>query len=266
MPIAADAWVRIGSFTSPLFSKDGSTLFHLRGTGLPQVWAVALDGSNPRQFSFHDEKVAFLRRSPTDDRLIWGVDAGGDELQQFVLLNPGEEPRRITSKPESIHDFGAWSADGTRIAYATNDRDARLHDVCVMDLATGATKRLVEGPGILSITSWSPEGARFAVIEDFSSIDQRLWIVDAITGRTRFVPRPSRTRYASIRWSADGTTLMGLTDCATEGAGGAEFMRLCRIDPVSGIATELYAPPGRDVEAWSLAPGGATLATIENDR
>ena len=38
MTIPTDAWVKIGAATSPVFSKDGRTLFHLRGAGLPQVW------------------------------------------------------------------------------------------------------------------------------------------------------------------------------------------------------------------------------------
>ena len=82
MTVPTDAWVHIGAATSPSFSRDGATLFHLRGAGLPQVWAMELDGGNGRQLSAHDEKVAFLRRSPTDDRLIWGIDAGGDERQK----------------------------------------------------------------------------------------------------------------------------------------------------------------------------------------
>src|SRR4029079_17233363 len=123
MPVPTDAWVHIGAVTTPAFSKDGRTLFHLRGAVLPQVFAMALDGGNVRKLSHHDEKVAFLRRCPADDRLIWGIDAGGDERQQFWLLEPGADPRPLTDAPEAIHDFGAWSADGTRIAYAANDRD-----------------------------------------------------------------------------------------------------------------------------------------------
>ena len=57
---------------------------------------------NVRQLSHHDEKVAFLRRCPADDRLIWGIDAGGDERQQFWLLEPGGEPRALTEAPDTI--------------------------------------------------------------------------------------------------------------------------------------------------------------------
>ena len=260
MPVPTDAWVQIGAITSPAFSKDGRTLFHLRGAGLPQVWAMDVDGGNARQLSHHDEKVAFLRRCPTDDRLIWGIDAGGDERQQFWLLEPGAEPRALTEAPDAIHDFGAWSADGARIVYAANDRDERFYDICVMDLATGARARLLEGTSILTVPGWTKDMARLVVIEDHSSADSRLWIMDALTGATRALPRTAPARFASVRWVEQGAALMGLSDV------GADNMRLCRIDPDTGVSTVVYEAQGRDVEAWSLSPEETMLATIENDR
>jgi Tol biopolymer transport system component len=199
MPVPTDAWVQIGAATTPVFSKDGRTLFHLRGAGLPQVFAMDVDGRNVRQLTNHDEKVAFLRRCPIDDRLIWGIDAGGDERQQFWLLEHGGEPRELTAAPDAIHDFGAWSADGARIAYATNDRDERFHDICIMDLATGARTRLLEGNGILSVPSWTPDMTRLVVVEDHSSTDSRLWIMDAATGVARALPRSGPSRFDKVR-------------------------------------------------------------------
>src|SRR5689334_14420101 len=204
MPVPTDAWVQIGAATTPAFSKDGRTLFHLRGAGLPQVWAMDLDGGNARQLSHHDEKVAFLRRSPTDNRLIWGIDAGGDERQQFWLLEPGGEPRALTAAPDTIHDFGAWSADGARIAYAANDRDERFYDISAMELASGARTRLLEGSSILTVASWTKDMARLVVIEDHSASDCRLWIMDAATGAIRAVPRTAPARFASVRWVEQG--------------------------------------------------------------
>jgi dipeptidyl aminopeptidase/acylaminoacyl peptidase len=265
MPVPTDAWVKIGAATSPVFSKDGGTLFHLRGAGLPQVWAMDVNGGDVRQLSHHDEKVAFLRRCPTDDRLIWGIDAGGDERQQFWLLEPGAELRALTETPDAIHDFGVWSADGARIAYAANDRDERFYDISVMDLATGVRTRLLEGSSILTVPTWTKDMARLVVIEDHSSLDSRLWIMDAATGVTRALPRTAPARFASVRWVEKGAALMGLSDA------GADMMRLCRIDPETGTSTVVFEAQGldsqgRDVEAWSLSPDETMLATIENDR
>jgi dienelactone hydrolase/Tol biopolymer transport system component len=258
MSVPTDAWVQIGAATSPSFSRDGGTIFHLRGAGLPQVWAMDLDGGNARKLSDHDEKVAMLRRCPTDDRLIWGIDAGGDERQQFWMTESAGAAWALTSAPAVIHDFGAWSPDGTRIAFAANDRDERIFDVCIMELATGAVTRLLEGPGILSVLSWSPDASTLAVLHDHSSTDQRLFLLDIASRTTTPFATSGTTRYSAVRWA--GGRLTGLTD-----HGGSNFMRLCRIDP-TGPAEIVFAAPDRDVEAWSLSSDGTTLATIENDR
>src|SRR5262249_41504272 len=151
-------------------------------------------------------------------------------------------------------------ADGARIAYAANDRDKRFYDISVMDLASGARTRLLEGSSILAVPSWTKDMARLLVIEDHSSSDSRLWIMDATTGATRAVPRTAPARFASVRWVEQGAALMGLSDA------GADMMRLTRIDPETGTSTVIFEARGRDVEAWSLSPDETMLATIENDR
>ncbi len=252
-------FARLTAITTPVWSRDGRTLYHLRGGGLPQVWAMDADGGNARKLSDHAEKVAVLRRAPQDDRLVWGIDAGGDERQQFWLLEPGRQPRPLTECHSVMHDFGAFSPDGTRIAYTANDRSEAVFDVLVMDLATGAATRLMRREeGACSVTAWRPDGAVLAVVEDRSTSDQRVHLLDVATGAARELPRRGPARYAAVRWA--GGVLMAITDA------GADFPRLCAIDPVSGEVTEVYAPPGREVEAWSASPDGTLLATIENDR
>jgi dipeptidyl aminopeptidase/acylaminoacyl peptidase len=261
MPHPTSDWVAIGAAGSPTFSKDGETIFHLRGAGLAQVWAMDRQGGNGRPLTAHDEKVAFLRRSPADDRLVWGIDAGGDERQQIWTLAPGESPVALTAAPQAIHDFGAFAPGGSRIAYAVNDRDERFFDICCLDMVTGSRTRLCMTTGHISVSGWSSQGDRLVAIEERSSSDELLWIIDAATGDVRELPRPGLARYASIRWTSDATALLGLTD-----QGGADFMRLCRIDPDTGNAVVEFAAEGRDVDAWSLSPDGTQLATVENDR
>src|SRR6185437_8970528 len=104
-----DQFVGIGAAAAPVFSRDGRTLFHLRGAGLPQIWALDLDSGADRQLTFHDEKVALIRRCPVDDRLAYGIDRGGDERQQLLLIDPRDavpEPRALTADHAVIHDWG----------------------------------------------------------------------------------------------------------------------------------------------------------------
>ena len=253
------AWARVQAAGASAFSRDGTTLFHLRGAGLAQVWVLDLATGAARQLTHHDERVAFLRRAPTDDRILYGIDAGGDERQQLWLLE-GEASRPLTAAPAVIHDFGAWMPAGDAVAYAANDRTEAHLDVCLLPLDAGPHRRLHEGDGMTAVAAASPDGATLAVIAERSSFDMSLWLLDVAAGEAREVPRPGPTRYQSVRWAPDGRLL-----CLTD-AGGRDMLALCRLDPATGVAEALFAPLARDVEAYALSADGALLATIENDR
>jgi dipeptidyl aminopeptidase/acylaminoacyl peptidase len=260
MTVKPEAFTRISAATGPAFARDGQTLFHLRGTGLAQIWALDLESGESRQLTRHDEKVAMIRRAPQDDRIIYGIDAGGDERQQLWLLEEGQTAA-ITEQPHVIHDFGAWSPDGTHLAYAANDRDEAALDVVIRPLGGAAVQRLYQGKGELSVTGYSPDGRQIGVLIDHCSPNQDLLLLEVIGGGHVEVPKQAPCRFASVRWEKDGSGLICLTD-----AGGRDFMTLCRLDPETGATTPVYEPEGRDVEAWSLSPEGGLLATIENDR
>jgi dipeptidyl aminopeptidase/acylaminoacyl peptidase len=264
MRIEPEVFARIGAAGGAVFARDGRTLFHLRGAGLPQVWALELDTGAARQLTFHDEKVALLRRCPTDDRLVYGIDRGGDERQQLLLIDPSEEnpvPRALTDDPAVIHDWGGFSPDGRRIAFAANARDEAHFDVYVQDLAGGARECVYPGRGIVSVSGFRPDGALLTMLVDRGYGDMSLLLLDLASGEAATFPSDSGTNYQSVRWSADGRTLLALTD-----HGGSDFMRLCRLDPDSGAVDVVFAAEARDVEGWVMSSDGAMLATIENDR
>jgi dipeptidyl aminopeptidase/acylaminoacyl peptidase len=247
-------YARIEGATAPAFSVDGRTLFHLRGAGLSQVWALDLQTGATWQLSDHDERVTLLRRAPGDDRLVYAVDAGGDERHQLWLWEDGVS-RALTDAPSVIHGFGSWSPDGSRIAFTANDRDEAHFDLIAMNLETGARQRLAEGVHEATVGPWNTDGTSILFVQDRSTTNQRPFIV-AVCGDANPVPRRAAMPFTSLRW--DEQVLLGLTE--VDG-----FMALCRIDPATGDITTAYAAAGRDVDAWSLSPAGM-LATLENDR
>ncbi len=272
MQIEPGVYARIGAAGSAVFARDGRTLFHLRGVGLPQAWALDIDTCADRQLTFHDEKLALLRRCPTDDRLVYGIDRGGDERQQLLLIDPSEErplPRALTDDPAVIHDWGAFSPDGKRVAFAANARDQARFDVYLQDVDGGSRECVYQasehagerGVGIISVSGFRPDGAVLALLADRGYGDMSLLLLDLASGEVATFPSVSGTNYQSVRWGGDGRTLLALTD-----HGGSDFLRLCRLDPDSGSVEIVYAAPQRDVEAWAMSSDGAMLATIENDR
>lgn len=272
MAIEPEMYARIGTAGTAVFARGGRTLFHLRGGGLPQAWALNLDTGADRQLTFHDEKLALLRRCPTDDRLVYGIDRGGDERQQLLLIDPSEErpmPRALTDDPAVIHDWGAFSPDGKRIAFAANTRDQAQFDIYLQDVDGGARECVYranghtgeQGNGIVSVAGFRPDGAALALLADRGYGDMSVLVLDLASGLAAAFPSHTGTNYQSVRWASEGGTLLALTD-----HGGSNFLRLCRLDPDSGTVEIVYAAPHRDVEAWAMSSDGTMLATIENDR
>jgi Tol biopolymer transport system component len=71
----------------------------------------------------------------------------------FLLDVSSGHVRRLTFGAWNIE--ASWSPDGRRIAYESS-RDGRL-DIYVMDLETGAIRRLTDGRGFNGYPSWSPD-------------------------------------------------------------------------------------------------------------
>jgi len=207
MPTPPEVFARIGAVGTPVFSRDGRTLFHLRGAGLPQVWAQDLATGVARQLTFHDEKVAVLRRAPTDDHLIYGIDRGGDERQQLLLIDPPEErpePRALTDDSAVIHDWGAWSPDGTQIAFAANARDEAHFDIYLQEVATGTRRCVYQGTGIVSVSGFHPDGALLTLLSDRGYADMSLLLLELESGEVTEFPSGSGTNYQSVRWTSLG--------------------------------------------------------------
>lgn len=256
--MTSDRFVAIQAAQAPQFARDGKTLYFLSGSSNPQVAALDLASKQTRTLSAHDDKVWLLRRAPKDDRLIYAVDQGGDERHQLHLYDPAAgAARALTAAPEVIHQFGAWSPDGAAIAYACNARDEAHLDLHVMDLASGYTRAIARGDGMLNVAAWSPDGRLIAITDERSTFDLTLRLVDVESGEAREWRRLGKVRFQSIRFTPDGSALLLLTDS------GSDFLGLARFTLASGAQEWLYQPE-RDLDAFALSPDGARLAVIEN--
>lgn len=260
-PTILDRLTEVRSAAAPSFSKDGTRLFHLADdSGQAQLWALDLASGMRQQLTFHDERVAFLARSPVDDAIIYGTDVGGDDRQQLHLLPAkGGAAAPLTTRPDTIHSWGALSPDGARIAYTSNARDGIHFDLYVMDLASRSERRLAMLEGLQSVASWSGDGRTLAVVEERSHFDHDLRLVDAATGAARLVERPhGAARFAALRWRKDCGGFYCLTEL------GREHMGVAAYDFATSSFRSVFAPEDGDVEALAVAPDGSRLAATIN--
>ena len=250
------------------FSPGGQRLTFLTDiTGVAEVWSVPVDMSAPtpawpQQLTFVGDRVGSAAYSPTAGVLLVSADAGGNERMQLSLLSDdGSTFIPITSKPESIYQFGAWSPDGTCFTYASNERDERYFDIYERSLEIGEARLLLQQNGTNYPVRYSPDGRYVAATRWHSNVHIQLLLLDTLTGEVRHLTPETVVGHAEHHfpfWSADGRGLYLVSNR------GRQFSSLAWLDLATGEMTYLR-DDSWDIENLALSSDGRHLALIINE-
>ncbi|WP_431849944.1 prolyl oligopeptidase family serine peptidase [Allosphingosinicella sp.] len=241
-------------------SPDGKTVAYLSDvTGEPQVWAVPATGGWPEQLSY-GLGVDWIEASPRAGELLYGADTGGDERVSMNLLSlDGRRERVVVQKSPAFRTFGAFSKDGSQLAYSSTERNGTDFDIYLADVATGKTRRLYEGRYGFFVQSWQPGGPLLVVSETRGENGNNLYLLDSRTGALTTLFKPTRAAaYGSIAWAPDGSGFYLATD------EGSDLSRVVYYDLGKRQLRTIAAPP-HEVETVALSADGRHLAwtTIE---
>ncbi|HJW49129.1 MAG TPA: hypothetical protein VJ726_06915 [Candidatus Limnocylindria bacterium] len=130
---------------------------------------------------------------------LWAIEIYGERR---TLALRWEEPRSFTRTVLRRQ----LSPDGKRIVLSTPVAPpaGAGYQLTVVELATGATRLLVEGRSVRALTpAWSPDGSRVAYVRATDGPnDSALWIVDASGGQPR---GPLASTGTVLGWSSDSS-------------------------------------------------------------
>lgn len=241
------------------FSPDGRRVSFLTSiTGVPQAWEVPLGGGWPEQLTFYEERVAGAKYSPTEEKMAFSMDVGGDERMQILLLDrrTGEE-RNLTDDLEAIHYFGGFSPGGERIAYTATRRNGTDFDVYTQDL-DGEPERVWETSGYHSVADWGHDSSYLIVSRHHSNVNNDLYRLDLSTGESKLLtPHEGDAEFSGVNVAKDGESLFLATDR------DGEFLRLARLDTET-LEIEYLTSGEWDVESVKLSKDGKYLAASRN--
>jgi dipeptidyl aminopeptidase/acylaminoacyl peptidase len=244
------------------FTHDGShVLFVSNISGQFNLWRT--DGGWPEQLTaFTDITIRMLGVSPRDGTVALCADRDGDEFYQLYLVDPSEGwPEQITDAPGVQHFVlrGAFSPDGTKLAYAANARTETDMETWIRDLDSGET-RPVFGEGLYTLPArWSPDGTRLLVFEFRDPSNTSIHLVDVESGEAReLTPHDEPGGYDPGPWAADGSGFYFRSD------EGREFGGLAFYDLASD-SYEWVETPEADVEDVAVSRDGRVLAWLVND-
>ncbi len=241
-------------------SPDGKKVAYLSDvTGEPQVWTVPAEGGWPEQLSY-GLGVDWIASSPRAGSLLYGADTGGDERVSMNLISlDGRSERLVVPKSPAFRAMGAFSPDGTQLAYSSTERNGTDFDIYVADVARGQSRRVVEGKAGFFVRAWLSGTPLLVVSETRGETGNDLHLLDSRTGVLRTVFKPKRAAvYENIAPVPDGSGFYLSTD------EGSNFSRVAYYDLARRRLTTVAAPP-QDIGAVVLSPDGRYLAwtTIE---
>ena len=262
MPYEFERFLTVRSASAPAFSANGQRVVFLWDvTGVPQLWAVDIDGGWPEQLTVYSERVMTLFNSPVSDETVFGMDSGGDERQQLYLLSGnGESIKALTANPQTIHTPGGWTPDGTSFVYASNRRHPALFDIYVNRLSKGEVQMLLQHDGTNSAGAVSPDGSSMLINRTVINHYNELYVLplDAARARPRLITKgEGHSTYSSPVWSSDGKAVYLLTDQ------DSEWKSLVRLDLDSRELTYLHSEEW-DVELMAYAPKTERIAFSVN--
>jgi len=282
-PMAYDftRYLNIRCAHTPTWTGDDTHVLFLSDiTGNAQVWRIGLPDVPrahwPQQLTFFPDKVWEIHGTTKTQQAIAVSDIGGNERQQFYLLDletplatddQGHSIRRLTDADHAIHRFGVWSKDGNSIYYTSNERNNVDFDLYTMSIADGSQSKLSQSNGRRTIVALAPDERAILSTEDVSTTDTRLHLFDLQTKIERpITPCASPARFRAIRWTTNG--IYAITDH------GHDRGALCQIDlankrvePLLTVAMlEVDGNIGMgELDLFTVAPNDQQAALVYND-
>lgn len=262
----------------PVLSPDGSRLAFLSSRSRLSIDLYVADAATGRierklistAADPHYDSLQFISSAgawdPTGQRLAVGAIRTGRPVIAIFNAGNGNREREIAIAGVDEVFQPSWSPDGRRIAFSA--LSGGYSDLWVMDLESGAARKLTDDAFADFQPSWSPDGQRLVFVSDRfgSSLDQvrfgdyELAVMDITGGRPARLATFDGTRHNSPQWTRDGSIYFiaypdGVPDVYRVGSDGGTPARVTRL--ITG-ATAITA----NSPALSAAADGSRLAVV----
>jgi dipeptidyl aminopeptidase/acylaminoacyl peptidase len=250
------------AYAGASFSADGRRLLvSSNRTGVWNLYEVAVSGGEPRALSSSTtDAVRGIGYFPSDDRILYTQDQGGNELAHIYVRELDGTVKDLTPGDKLRAQFAGWARDGRSFFVQTNERDQRFFDLYEYAVDGYARTVLYKKEAGFFPGAVSPDRRYIALGKAITTNDADVYLHDRTTGETRnLTAHTGQVSNNAGGFSVDGKALFLTTDQ------GSEFAHLIKVDLASG-AREVVAKPTWDVQGGGISRGGRHLVvSINND-
>ena len=199
----------------PVWLDDSRIIFISNRAGSPQMWEKDLKTGEVKQRTFFNSKVVSMKPYRAGKQILFTLDTNGSENEQpFILGYDDAEPTALIERPTVLHRIAGMVENGTKMAYMSNARDKKYHDICLFDMNTKEEKIIVENDKHMCISpGLSPDGKKMTYYENGGYANHPMWMTDLETGVTERIPTDAKiSREENPTWKKDGSGLFMITD------------------------------------------------------
>lgn len=193
-------------------------LYDEMADALTLQWKEELDGLVLTPFVRVNQRrgkayTDYLYPKPLPDGGVLVMKRGIGDIEQFVVLNDGEEK---VFTPGLVNDTGMLSLGGELVVWNEYGFDPRWRvrnysQIKAYDLKTGTRKRIGPRRSRYAGTALSPRGDRVVTVETDTQYRTQLVVLDAATGDViKRWPNPENAFYSMPSWSDDGSRIVVL--------------------------------------------------------
>jgi dipeptidyl aminopeptidase/acylaminoacyl peptidase len=225
------------------FSPDGrKILVTSNQTGVFNVWSIGLDDSPAQQLTSSTSDGMFsLGYFPSDERILYASDQGGNELTHIYVRNPDGTVTDVTPGEKLKANFHGWSGDDRSFFISTNERDPETFDLYEIALEGYKRTLVYRNDPKYDLGAISRDKRYLALTKSRTTNDSNLFLHDRRTNTTKLItPHQGDVNNFPADFSPDHSKLLFVSD------NGREFASLRSHDIATGVQATVHE------ESWDV--------------
>jgi dipeptidyl aminopeptidase/acylaminoacyl peptidase len=259
----------IVQITGGAFSPDESKiLINTKETGIFNAYEIDIQSGQKKQLTASNDNAIYgLSYFPTDNRVIYTGDKGGNEITHIFVRNENGGVTDIISDSTAKAQFYGWSHDKKLLYYASNSRDKKYFDVYKVRVDNSQREGNVFAATIVyqNTEGYNPaaisnDDRYIALTKTYTEHNNDMYLLDTQTGAKKHLsPHQGDVSYEPQYFSLDGKKLIFTTD------EGSEFSYLSSYDIETGEKTKVEEAQWDIINASISRTGKYRVTVINND-
>ena len=224
--------IRGGSFSQ----DETKVLISSNESGIYNLYEITVSDGSKREVTNSTVESYFAEDYvPGTNKMCYGADKGGNEINHLYLLNEDGTSQDLTPGDKEKAFFGGWSRDKKSMYFVSNKRDPRFFDFYKMKIGEWIPEMIYQNNEGIDISGITADENILSLQKSITTSENKLYLYNRSAKKTTEISDPANPgSYNSSGFSIDGTSFFYTTDA------GKEFAYLVKYEIRTGIRETLF--------------------------